>query len=381
MPRVFNRFPSNSDYINQNYLYNQDSVKNAIFDFNKNMLDLGLIRSADNGQLDVNDIPFIPMVRKDGALVKHEYAPLIYCMTDDMQEEFPIYIKVVFHYLRIFDTSALHTSNDGDWVNNIYFTARIEICCETDGNCNMPEEKRISVECYQPNMQHFTSSYNYTTKYSFYMGTSNVEYKSNFTYNKNTGYLRVMACPGYIAINKIISNIPTYQNFAVWNYTPYSIHYSCLANFVIKRLSDGSILFICQKEKPTVTGSVDTSHTYNRVAPHVYYYNNGVIYKNDTSAQESFLTFNDSSILYSNNEIGLLPLPARTLNGKVEYIHEILLTNTNNLGNNSLYNFNVNINKNKKSKYEMWAREDNGTTVINTNSNVVLLMLDENDND
>lgn len=381
MPRVFNRFPSNSDYINQNYLYNQDSVKNAIFDFNKNMLDLGLIRSADNGQLDVNDIPFIPMVRKAAALTKHEYAPLIYCMTDDMQEEFPIYIKVVFHYLRIFDTLALHNYNDGDWVNNIYFTARIEICCETDGNCNMSEEKRISVECYQPNMQHFVSSYNYTTKNSFYMGTSNVEYKSNFTYNKNAGYLRVMACPGYMVINKTIANIPTYANFAFWNYTPYSIHYSCLANFVIKRLSDGSILFICQKEKPTVTSSSDVSNTYNRVAPHVYYYNDGVIYKNDTSAQESFLTFNDSSILYSNNEIGLLPLPARTLNGKVEYIHEILLTNTNNLGNNSLYNFNVNINKNKKSKYEMWARQDNGTTVISTSSNVVLLMLDENDND
>lgn len=355
----FNRYPLTTKSFE--FYTDQTVAKNAIKDFNQGMLDAGLVRSSDNNQLDVDNIPDLELLQSlninkstnysylyDGTYTK--FQPLVYMFTDDKQETLPIYIKIEFLFGRMLAYVASHPEG----VTQRYpvgLFAQISVGTRTDGNSNLIGNGKCS---------EFTGTYQTSGSNNIsYTMIYDASYKQNsmINYIPSKGILNVNVCPtirlaGGEYNNSYINNINYNYNFS-------------LVRFFIVRQEDHYIVGIPKSGYAT--------SNYNGQKMAVYFINNDNYYLDDAvdMAKVNLQTSNN----FENGK--LLLNMATSINPTTKRIYStpyILIGNTNILTNNSFGEYNVEINDNEKYKYLTFSPMDSGFYVRSTNRSETLLI-------
>lgn len=151
-------------------------------DFNTKMLECGLARSADTGQLNVNSISAIT-VGGSGSNTSY-YPPLVYVFTDSLQETSPIFISFKFGIIRQTTNTSLGDANTSYILSISYGSA-------TNGS-NSITNPISTASCQQTCVD--TTWVNNATHYTF---TKISNLKSYINFNASRGYFMILMNPYY----------------------------------------------------------------------------------------------------------------------------------------------------------------------------------------
>lgn len=103
----FNSYPTAYKEINTDQSLNIQCMK----DFDEAIQATGLIRTTEPGQLDLDNIPNIILTdyrttNTGGYDLVYEYQPLIYTFNDELNSEYPLYLKFYFYYASVTGTTS-----------------------------------------------------------------------------------------------------------------------------------------------------------------------------------------------------------------------------------------------------------------------------------
>lgn len=216
----------------------QDKCKQFIYDFNSAMLNIGLVRSADAGQLDVDnisDVSFTGLVDNttvypaaNNSSCTVFYAPIIYIFTDSLQASAPITLKYEFG----FGKTLMHNSSTQPTLAACFIT-RLTITFKTQ-TFTFDSAPHL---LYSSNTNASTAiniaNGNYFTRY--------IDKNSAASYNADKGYLFLNICPnitfnsdyytqynaypnsfiGFVLQRSMVDNAPTGDYISLINFNSY----------------------------------------------------------------------------------------------------------------------------------------------------------------
>jgi hypothetical protein len=346
---------------NGNLAVDQTSFKQMIIDFNNAMLQAGLVRSPDTGQLDATNTTTIPNLvltqnttsvaigygngQNEGVATRY-LAPLIYCFTDSFQTTNPIYIKIQFGIGQMCAYNASY--------NQLYgFITKVSIGTKTNGAGTVSNGAIDWCMYYGYHL----INYSVTNSYNF-VETLNTSNKNSYiNYNSSKGLLHVELLP---RIFQGITAGPASEGAKGF----------CL-KFVISRNQDGSAILLWGGWAPWPYSS--TAPGVNQVVPYILY--PATIYSDNSFY--SYSAFNRYKSLYKNGMIYTAPFLS-LLSDQVTITQNknLLVGGTNMLGNISGMRYKVQISDTESYWYRTWSTGDNYVN-FNNDASTCLLILDE----
>lgn len=352
--KYYNDYPELRD----NYLYNsQDQLKQVIKQFDDAMLQSGLIRSADVGQLDTNNIETLDvlngldvskttgdMYRSTGTYVT--YKPMVYCFTDTLQATKPVCIKVTFEIGRLRYRSTQNTPPAGTpQVYPYTVSTVVQVGNNTDGSCNISNPLTLL-----PGPMGFITDQNYNVKYTTL--TSYGLKDSLINYQKDKGLLFVNVCPQYrhSATTAVLEQNEQFNN--------------SLVSFIVIRVNDDTIGAFGYPNITSVGAATSPVEKYFQ------YINGSNIYLD--VQQYSTRGFFDLVGNYVNGKIVTQPLnaydPVKKLMIRYPYI---LLASRSDTGTSTGGLLEVELNENEKYNYMVYSGIDSGFLLSNARSTSV----------
>lgn len=132
----FIRYPNEREAWGELGVATEQSIKDHIYDFHQFMTqDLGLVQTADTGQLDVNNIPNLDLKAKydvstTAKWTAWSYGYLMYAFTDPKQADVPLFIRFEFKM-----TDGSYTGNTS-YRSRTYLNIHCRLMGQSDGAGN-----------------------------------------------------------------------------------------------------------------------------------------------------------------------------------------------------------------------------------------------------
>lgn len=325
-------YPKLSDH----YLYeSQQGIKDLIKKIDTCIIDSGLVRAPDTGQLDVDNIPdqnldfFLNKgaVYRDSTDAYIQYLPLVYCFSDTLQETSPIFISINFELGRM-------TTSQKQLKSPIGLYTKINVSNGTNGNSVITK----GIEFYVGSLGFSSNSNSTNTKVST---DYNVQ-DSIINYDREKGMLFL--------------NILPYFRFttedAVVN------HFGDSSKGINRSLID--IIVYRVNDKTIGTLGFNTYNQINQnsnvgIPPKIFRYKNGDVIYNDTY-YNTIQGFYNNTQNYINGRIVTSPLTSYDPLNKIMVRNPIMLSSSSSdTGNISGGTLKVIISDTEKWKYMVYS--------------------------
>lgn len=295
----FNSYPTAHKEINTDQSLNIQCMK----DFDEAIQAAGLIRTTEPNQLDLDNVPNIILVdhRKTNTGyydIAYEYQPLIYTFNDELNSEYPLYLKFYFHYASITGTSpTAKTSFD------FILGCQLEI---VDNKKNILTDKTfIGIRPYA------TSA---ITSGNYLVDAHNKS--KSVIHNIDNKLLSINICP-WVFYKMVNSSANTLI------YGINSTQYMPLMHFIFRRYENGDYLFISNNNAiafPSLYSSTNPLPTgVTKNIPTILY--NNIPLTNSIFTQ-SFVYMND---FYNSKKVYGFPLEYYVYGSEVLVRDELLL--------------------------------------------------------
>ena len=347
-PNVYNQNISNGD---------QFAYKKFIKNFATMMKDAGIIRSQDNNQLDIDNIPDLTITFSNANTIwgsdsegkrSFTHKPLIYVI--DLIKDTPIYVSFYFKIL------MASTDNNSIAKSSYHLGLTISVASSTNGNGSQ-------VGTVNNKFQYISNNY-YVNSYSMNEVQTcvyaNNTKNSYINYNRDTGVFYLEILPNFSQGTSAYSSS--------WKGT--------FINLLITSLPDNN-------------GYMSIIPTSNYTSQYFYRSNKNSImfHYTDTStytdtSYNCFGTFRQITTAYTNGNIVTTPcLYLKQGQTSMDINPKVLVANTNIIGQASGFNYNVKISDTETKSYRSWSSGDtqSGFDYQGTGDNgtTALLFLDE----
>lgn len=344
---MYNYYNDYPELMNHKIYESQDQLKLVIKQFDTAMINAGLVRASDTGQLDVNNIPDLDIktgldtsnsmsvYRTNGTYV--QYLPLLYCFTDDAQTTSPIYIKIIFEIGRINGRYYQNVPPNAEFKYVAILGTTWQVGNATDGISNIQNPVTYYAGPYSSSGQ---TNYNYQVT-----NITNYSYQNSVIhFNKEKGILMINVCPGYR-----VGNTDSIDHV---NGTNMNLNNS-LVNILVFRVDDETIGALGYESTNNVGTSSQPLRKLFRFITKNKIYND-----NNNFAVSGFYSDRPSVV---NGKIILTPLNGiNAFNNTMVRVPHILVCSRADTGNNNGMNMNVIINENEKYNYYTYSPVESG---------------------
>lgn len=359
----FNRYPETSKV-----LLSDQSMNHAFLqDFDQGMQAAGLIRTTNDDQLDLNNIPNISNLHdyhidsQSSYAIRFTYAPLIYTFNDELNSEYPLYLYFYFHYATVMPMNDAHKTGKSC---NFILGVQLEIR-DNNGIIRTPKS-------YIGSIPYTSSSFTFSGDYIIPIHNKN---KSKIN-NIDNKLLYLSICPG--TFYKHYKNLSVPGTYGSTSNSTYN--YGCFINFIFRRYENGHYLFISNANlyvhAPLVAESASYQFTKNSNYPSIQYNNSdNHILNSVTFFSNSYVSMAD---FYNAKKLYAFPLEYYVPGGDDKMISDDLLL----VGNSKLFpesiNALININMDEYITKKYAPLSTGYTSMkLNADSDITLLMAEE----